>query len=508
MSGVDPRGRCVPSRSVPPELSAVLGRLEIGSEEPRFWLESDLDLDGRQVKIWLLAIGDQLLVADGVSADPLFEISCHEISDFRLRSTVGSGFLQIRRDEFWIDVVRFSNALREDFASGCRMLQSMLKGEADSFDEAVLNRRRSCESCGLPLESPGLSCPRCVRRGKVIVRTLSLLRGHLHWVGILLLLMVAGIGLDLVPPYLTRILVDDVLAVDNRSPDTVKARTQTLLVVVLFLAGASLVRHVLSIFTGRISAKVGTTVTLEIRTRLFAKLERLGIAYYDRNPSGNLLTRLLNDAATFQGFIQQMAGGFLLSILRLIAIGGMLFWLDWRLAIYVLIPIPAVVLAAMHYWHRVHPRYYQLSDRRSRLSSTLTGFFAGIRLVKAFAQEKHESERFDGQAGMLQEASLHVQTSVATFSPFMAFVFSLGGFIVWFAGGRLVLSDTGLTLGTLMAFLGYLGMFYGPLQMLTQLTNWLTGFVASSQRVFEIFDTPEEPDADPELAHGPPSRGP
>jgi ABC-type transport system involved in Fe-S cluster assembly fused permease/ATPase subunit len=112
-------------------------------------------------------------------------------------------------------------------------------------------------------------------------------------------------------------------------------------------------------------------------------------------------------------------------------------------------------------------------------------------VVKAFGQEERELERFNRISGHLMGTRRRVDMSAATFNPFMALIFQLGGWIVWYIGGRDVLGAQ-MTLGSLIAYLGYLVMFYGPLTTLTQFTNWLTQFATQAHRIFEILDTPVE----------------
>jgi len=128
------------------------------------------------------------------------------------------------------------------------------------------------------------------------------------------------------------------------------------------------------------------------------------------------------------------------------------------------------------------------------MSQLLSGMLSGIRLVKAFGQEHREEERFQDSADYMLKSRRKLYYSVATFNPLMVFVFGLGGLIIWYAGGKLVLAEraypgTGITLGVLMAFFSYLGMFYGPIQVLSQFSNWMTGFISAGQRIFEILDT-------------------
>jgi len=155
----------------------------------------------------------------------------------------------------------------------------------------------------------------------------------------------------------------------------------------------------------------------------------------------------------------------------------------------------------MFFWRRVYPRYYRAWDASSKLHGVLNTILSGIRVVKAFGQETQEQERFNRSSSNIRNSARQVEDSVAWFNPAIGWLFQLGGLIVWFIGGQYVLQDKLLpadtvqqrfNLGDLMAFLGYLGMFYAPLTSLTQLTNWLTAFLTATQRTFEILDTPPQ----------------
>jgi ATP-binding cassette subfamily B protein len=121
----------------------------------------------------------------------------------------------------------------------------------------------------------------------------------------------------------------------------------------------------------------------------------------------------------------------------------------------------------------------------------LNSFLSGIRVVKAFAQEKKEAGRFREHNEQLTATRLTLVRSWHTFFPLISFVFGVGGFIIWYFGGRAVLSGR-ITLGILLAFISYLGMFYGPFSSMTQLSQWLTRFVVAVQRIFNILDQKPE----------------
>jgi len=163
------------------------------------------------------------------------------------------------------------------------------------------------------------------------------------------------------------------------------------------------------------------------------------------------------------------------------------------LAPYVLIPIPFIIVGTVFFRKHIRPRYFRYRDSVSKLGGMLNGVLSGVRLVKAFGQEEREFGRFTGRVNYLAGSRYGVDVRVGAFQAIMAYAFLLPGFMIWYVGGRKVLAGTdGISLGVLMAFLGYLGLFYAPVQSLAFFTNWLTQFTTGTQRVFEILDTPSE----------------
>ena len=256
---------------------------------------------------------------------------------------------------------------------------------------------------------------------------------------------------------------------------------------------------------GRMATRVGVALTFDLRAKLVEKLHALGLEYYDRHQVGAITSRVAYDSEVIQSLLHQITGGFLLQIVQVTAVGVMLMTLNPKLAMYTLIPAPLVIVGSWFFWKRVHPKHYRYWDSSSKQAGMLTGMLSGIRVVKAFAQEDREYERFNKISDYLRACRMHVDYSTAAFSAIMQLIFSLGGLIVWYVGGRDVLAGN-MSLGSMMAFLAYLAMFYTPLATLSQFTTWLTNFLTGCQRVFELLDTPvetsepDEPVALPEIA--------
>jgi len=487
---------------IPPSLNRDAVRLAVGDERVIFSIFSDLTVDGRPHDVWLLVTERRAVVFE---RDPRGETAVRGphafegVEDVRTFQTVGSAFLQFKIRGLYIDIVRYSNARRDEFNRVAAQLLGMLKGE--DLDLGALSRPSDsiCPDCGLPLTTRGSACPRCTAKQGVFWRSVGLMSPYRGFLFLLLGLMILGVGLDLVPPRLQKLLVDRVL-VPRENMDWLPW-------ILLVMLGVATVRGIFGILTGYVSAHVGTRITRELRERLQRKLLQLGVDYYDRHSAGNLMSRVLYDVDFFQQFVAQVAQGFLLNVILVLGIGIILFTMQPLLATLILLPIPLVVVGTMLFWRYILTQQRRTQDSRARMSRSLVGLLSGIRLVKAFGQSRHEEQRFSQSAAYMQQSQRSLQISYRFYNPIMAYVFGFGGLIVWYSGGRQVLGGN-LTLGTLMAFFAYLAMFYGPITMMTQFTEWLTGFVAAGQRVFEILDAvpslsdPDDPRPLPELRGG------
>ena len=480
---------------VPSELNTRPEVHNLGADACLFSVRSDLTLDGTVQDVWVVVTQTKIFTVPTHSQPTALITGPFLLKDaqkVQTRHTVGSGFLQLLIDGTYVDVARYSNARREIFGKVRAELERLIQGHPLNTEALVHPSEFACTKCGLPLPARRAVCPRCAGGRSVFFRSVGLMKPYQNSIVLLLCILVMGVGLDLLPPYLTRILVDKVL--------TPKENIHWLPLILLGLVGASLGRQFLNVIIGRTSSMIGTRVSKELRERLQTKLMSLSVDYYDRHSAGSLMSRVLWDVEYFQGFVWQVAQGFLLNVILVLGIGAVLFMMNWHLALLVLLPVPFVVIGTIFFWKYVYPQYYRLSDSQSKMSQLLTGLLQGIRLVKLFGQEKREEQRFSDSARYMQNARRSVEMSVATFNPIMGFVFGLGGLIIWYAGGHRVFEGH-LTLGTLMAFFGYMGMFYGPISAMSVFSNWLTGFMSAGQRVFEVLDAnvgiTDEPEATP-----------
>ncbi|HEU5315868.1 MAG TPA: DUF1854 domain-containing protein, partial [Chloroflexota bacterium] len=514
---------------VPLEIAAALAPRGVTPADIRACTETDLDHQGNDALEWLVLTDDRLFTL--AQAEPrataviLTDLAYAGLKGARGDARVGSGMLEVeiglppspdpgdgtevKPASVWQEVLRYSNAHAGKFGRLGRKLHQRLAQQRPLVITADdVWDTRWCVKCSRPvLQSSGAIirgadgktyriCPRCVSKGQVVLRLLGLMRPYWPFALVALALLGTTIALDLVPPRLTKVLIDTVFGGLPPAPwfeflagvAGVAAPLQMLVLLVVLLACVQLSKVLITISNGALATHIGTRVTFDIRLRLFRRLQEQSVAYYDQQSVGILMTRVAQDTEELHGFISHITSGFLVQIVLLVAVGLTLFTMNATLALYTLLPAPLVMATTFAYWRFVLPRYYHFADQRGRLANVLYATLSGVRVVKAFGQEWREIGRFTGAAERLRRARIAVDRSQTTYYPLVSFVFSLGGLIVWYAGGKDVLGQRGMTLGTLMAFFGYLGLFYAPMNQLTQIGQWLTSFMTAAYRLFDVLD--------------------
>lgn len=493
---------------IPAAVHASLDESGLNDRPVHLAIDTDVSLDGSPSREWLVVTPDRMSVVDA-SYEPkvLRSVRSKEIQSVRTLAGVGSGLLQIKVDDVWIDVLRFSNAMATRFHRVSRALErareerdngSHGEWEVGSFSTSSSTERPEpldpprCPSCSLRLSHRDEACPRCLQKGQILRRVIELLRPHWRGAVVLCILTILGVVAELIPPKLQQYMVDHVLTVSSADAATNPGGPSfetALLVVVLALAGSRILLSIVGVFKGHLATLIGSSLTSTLRSEMVTKLQNLAISYYDRHQVGSMLSRVAHDSEVMHGLMHQVTGGFLLQSVQIVGVGAMLVWINPKLAMFTLIPVPLVFLGSWIFWQKVYPRYYRLWDASSKQMSVLNGMLSGIRVVKSFAQEKRENERFESASQHLRDWRLWVEQTNANYSAAMSLVFSLGGLIVWYVGGRDVIGRE-MSLGQLIAFLAYLAMFYAPLSGLTSFTAWLTSFLSGSKRVLELLDTP------------------
>jgi ATP-binding cassette subfamily B protein len=470
-------------------------------------VSTDLDAHGRFGEEWLSVNVD---VIESLDADSL----------------VGGGALVARvagTPAASVEVLRFSNAQQRklgrvaryvsDSARYAKQAERARRGEKDEKGvpieapadvpalEPDKDDQRRCPTCGLLLPEGSNVCPACMSKTKAVGRMLAYLRPHAREVVLIWIMMVLGLGFSLVPVYLTRPLTDDVLnPVVDRGLD---ARLQLLGWLVLILLVVQLLGQLLGIWRGRMAVTLGQQLSHELRNDVFSHLQRLSLKYFDKRQGGALIARVTRDTQALEAVLVESIQLFFSNIFLFIGIGIVLLSMNWQLTLLVFIPAPIVVLLSKFSWDRMMNVWRRAWHLHSRLTATVSDSLSGVRVVRAFAKEDRVIARFGDHSRELYEADVAAEHMWVTFFPVLFFIMSTGNLIVWYVGGYQVIQQSALgarllpdrqtfTLGMFFTFLGYLTQFYGPLQFMSRVADFMSRSLASAERVFEVLDTQSE----------------
>mgnify|MGYP006287779765 CR=1 FL=1 len=485
---------------LPDEERDIISRLTGRDEQIDVVVYSDLLESGTFGQSRLVLTDRSVVVAE--NAVPETQIPLERIASFHCREYVGNGILEVyMKDGRRYELVRYSkrvaDAVQEvaDHINGRVGVSEEEKEARQEETEKVAGPKDEkptyrCPNCGYPLKHAGDVCPRCANKKREMARLMTYVvkHGWTFWLGCGLTVLVVGI--NLAPALLVRLLVDNVLEADGVAASTRYWRLGGLVGVFFSLIVFRLVIQYIRI---RTMGNLAAGVIFDLRRKLYRALQRLSLSYYDRERTGRIMARVLNDTKGIQAFVVNGVQQIIMHGLMVVAIPILLFAANWKLALIALLPIPIVALVARVCAKRFSTAYRTLRRRFANLSATISESISGIRVVKSFAQEEREVYGFDQKARDVYDAHISAVRTRAYFKPSVMFMMTTGTILVWLFGGRAVIADpVAFTTGMLIQFISYMNMFYNPVQMLMQLTEMFQQTATASERVFSILDMPSE----------------
>ena len=323
---------------------------------------------------------------------------------------------------------------------------------------------------------------------RLMRRLLGYVRPYRRLVLGALALLFADGALQLVGPFLTRRVIDVALPAGDLG--MVRTAAAIYLVSLLFQFGFSYGETLLT-------SLLGQRVMRDLRVEIFSHLQRLSIAFFDRNPVGRLITRVTSDVEALNELFTAGVVAGLGDLFTLLAISIAMLVVDWRLAIAAFVVIPLVVLTSNLFRLRVRESYREIRTRLARINAFLQERIAGIRVVQLFGRERMEADRFEALNRDHLVAHLRSIRIYALYFPAIEILTTVALAALLVAGAGRVETNA-LTVGTVAAFLQLVRRFFQPLQDLSEKYNILQAAMASSERIFALLDT--EPSAPPSSA--------
>lgn len=314
---------------------------------------------------------------------------------------------------------------------------------------------------------------------KALLRVLTYLRPYRLLAITTLLCAGVTTALELVPPWLIKIVIDDVI--QARHPELLP----WMIVGFLFAYG---LKNLFASLRIRFNNTLEQRVVHDLRAQVFAALQRLSVTYFESRSTGEIMSRVNSDTEHVERIFVDGLEGMLTASLTLVGITIMLFTLNWKLAALSLLPIPILVLSASAFTKRVHRYYHAIRRNAAELNAYLQDALSGIRETMGFNRQSYERERFGRLSWQYSDSNLKAMRLWSLYSPGMIFVGSLGTvLIIWYGAGEVLRGA--LTVGELVMFLSYLALFYVPINQIHSVNHMLQHALAASERVFDILDT-------------------
>jgi len=465
-------------------------RQALGGVEVLAWLELDLDARLRFGAGLLLITHDSLWAVEGQGADRTVRRWTIDTQTRLLCSDHnGVGLIELVEDGRRAAVWRYT--------LGRHVQATRLLEQFDARREYLLHGKplqlaplTLCPQCNSPLDPDADDCEVCAQVIHTPPSTWTLLRlwrfaQPYRWqllAGFLLTL--AATGATLVPPYLTMPLMDQVLIpYQNGKP------IDTGLVSMLLggLLGAALLAWVLGWIKTYILALVSERIGADLRTHTYDHLLKLSLEYFGGRRTGDLMARIGNETDRINVFLSLHLLDFATDVLMIFMTAAILFSINPQLALATLVPLPFIGWLIHIVRDRLRTGFEKIDRVWSEVTSVLADTIPGIRVVKAFAQEAREAQRFrDANMHNLQ-VNDRLNRLWSLFSPTVSLMTEIGLLVVWGFGIWLVSRDS-ITVGVLTAFLAYIGRFYTRLDSMSRIVSVTQKAASGAKRIFDILD--------------------
>ena len=349
-------------------------------------------------------------------------------------------------------------------------------------------------------------------RLRTFTRLLDFLRPHWRAVAGGVSALITITLLDLVPPQFYGFIVDYVLGrqpvkhgvnlvarlLGYTHPVPPNERLRLLYAICLVLAFIFLASALLGRTRVLIMHVLGEKFILDLRRRVYGHLQKMSLTFYETRQTGEIMSRVTNDSEVVEEFVTHAADTVVADALKVVGITAILFYMSPKLAVVTVLPVPILGFITYRFSRKVRRIYRATRERVAAMNAKLQDNLSGIRVIKSFAAEDTEYQRFAGEAEEVYDMRVGAMRMWSWFFQTVQFIVAVGGVAVWLYGGRgIALGEQGLSLGVLITFIAYIQMFYQPVSNIARINDTIQRALAAADRIFEVLDT------EPDLADAP-----
>jgi ATP-binding cassette, subfamily B, bacterial len=480
---------------LPDALRSALARVWNGDSIQLYAL-ADLDASLNLHESWL-ALGANYVAIARQGLGGAWDVESVERSRVRsLRDVPGlsANTLLILGDEGAVPllVVRYTQRQRAAVENIRFVLDEALTGRSVTLDDAD---RVYADAVARPVRDAQALVSG--RESAVMFRLLRYLAPYRRQVTIGLSAAAVVTLASLLPPYLAGYLIDRVVRPTQEGSLTVDVARRMAWIAVTAMALLHVVRQSAAHLRLRLMSTLGELVARDLRSELYAHIQRSSLAFFSRKKTGSLIARVTADTDRLWEFIAFGVVDVSLSLVMLVGLGVVLLTLDWRLGLVMTLPVPVFCWMIYRHGESLNGLFIRTWRKWSRVTDILSDTIPGIRVVKAFNQESREIDRFDARNTDVTDEINRIHQLWTTFWPTLMFAVHATTVLVWvLAVPRLLGSGHPLSAGVFVSFLLYTTMFVAPIEVIGQMVRTINRATSSAHRVFEVLDSePEVKDA-------------
>ena len=438
-----------------PERFRVLSESVMKGHTPLFAIVGDLDLSGHYQESVMFFTCDTIFAFDEKYKDKYFSVRIDELREVHVKRMYGNAlFKAVTKDNKKLNLQRFTYSAADIGDAAALYVNSIIEnGFHDDLVEmvhATYNKQRSfCPRCGRKLPSPDAECINCASKKNLFSKFMRYILPEKGKLFLCMILSVITTIMSLVPPYITRIMVDDVIP--GAASDAAAAMNRLASVLVTLLC-VYIVQYSVSALRGYILRYTGDQIVINLKKDIYAKAQYLPLSFYDKTSTGSVINRVNSDTGTIQNFVLRISQEAVVKFFLLIGLAVIMFSMDWKLTLFSFLPIPLVVLTGKFFGKRIAPKYRRLWRKSSAISTLLADTIPGVRVVKAFTNEEETTAKFSRYCDDWMKEDRKAAVTANIFPNIMTFLVTCGTIIIYGVGGTQIITGSGsITLGMLVS---------------------------------------------------------
>lgn len=480
------------NKPVPEIIQSQVSDIFSDDDFPLFSIIGDLNLEGNYDDSALFIGSESLVAVDSKSENSVTKINFSEIKKAEVKRMYGNAIFCIYdHNDVKRTILRFTYSGAAIADASAEFINGVNEGKSvdEEFEvvKSTYSKLRSfCPKCGRKLSNPDEECINCAGKGKTFSKLLKYIAPQKVTLFACLILSIFTTGLALVPPLITKIMVDDVLPGKN---------SKKLFYVVLALFAVYVVQYSISWIRSYYLRIASDKMIISLKKDIYAKAQFLPMSFYDKTSTGAVINRINSDSVVLQNFIMRMSQEAVVQFFMLFGIMVIMLVMNWKLTLLSLLPVPLVVVGGRIFGKKIAPMYRRIWLRGAHISTLLADTIPGVRVIKAFTNEHRTIRKFESYCDDWFAEDKKAGKLASAFPNIMTFLVTCGSLIIWYVGGKWVISTPDvLSVGLLVSFISYTSMFYTPVNFFANISDTYQSALASIEKIMDIIDAEPEHD--------------